>query len=214
MLQEPSFWIFLACCGFLWQYQRACRLRYLLDGRMASRHSILNLLQNSISLNGVEERDAYLRAAASLLRYAYERQTHLQVSMTEELEQCRRLIVTHNIARGTAVDLSVQGPEALLRQGVAPFSLIAIVENALRHGSIDPFGTIRIDLAPGPERSFTVSFSGYVLPTPSDLSVPRRGDGLRLLQSRLRDLHSGAGSWLRPDACVRTGDRLHLIFPV
>ena len=213
MLQEPSFWIFASVCAFLYQHQQTRRLAYILQGRMAGHHSLANQMANILSASEPTVQRAQLPLVASLVRYAYRHQSALTVTLLEELDECRRLVEAHHLYQSGQLGWRVNPTSGIDDLNVPPFSLIAVVENALEHGMRHPSPQVSIDIERG-KSHFSVSFSGYGLPLPDDLKGQRQGDGLRLLCARLAYLHEHSGNTSRDREYLNIGDALTLTFPI
>ncbi len=169
--------------------QNKQKVQYQLNGRLANQHTINNFLMNSISIVDSEQQMKYLLFVSKFVNYGYVNQDKQTVSIKEEIEQIHLMIQAHEISSSSIVNFSLNIDESNLLLPVIPFSIITIVENALKYGELDNRGNqLKIDVISNQEL-FHVVFSGYKLPEKSQVSKPIQGHGLHILKGRLKFYH-------------------------
>jgi len=168
--------------------QKRKQVQYFLEGRLANQHTINNLILNSISINGQESQAEYLRFVASFVNYGYKCQDLQTVSIDAEIQQIQQMVKAFELSNDISIVLMVD--EQITDEKIIPFSLITIVENALKYGDLENANNlIRIQLVTLPDNLIEIIFSGYNLPNISQIDKPQKGHGLYFLKQRLKYIH-------------------------
>gem|GEM_PF-3024702 len=187
---DPSI-IFLTLIIFcLLSVQKRKKIQFLLDGRLAHQHTINNMLINSISIPDPLRQSEYLRSVAKFVNYGFLHQDKTSVLLTEELEQVFDLIRRNEISNECKIRFEIHYDLRTESLNIIPFALITIIENAIEHGALnDEDHKICLHINNMSDDLYSVSFSGYHLPSSQNLTKPMKGHGLYILKQRLKFIH-------------------------
>jgi len=153
--------------------------------KQLSPHFLFNTLNNIRSLILVDPekaRDALLDVS-DLLRYALSYQNKHSVTVEEELEIVQGYINLNKLHLGDNAEFDLQVDESLLQLSIPPLSIQLLVENAIKHGTLNQGSKVAIAIEKTPNGSkIEVSNPGILKPESP------KGIGLTYLKQRLQSL--------------------------
>ena len=125
---------------------------------------------------------------ASFLRAVVDSQTSTMITLKHEIEICQDYLSLESI-RGKTVSLTHQPKPEEANTFLPPLSLITLVENAVKHGTLDSLGKMTIELEFSKKRSGIVTI---LVRNPGQIRDHGKGSnpgGLSLLRQQLKLLH-------------------------
>ena len=153
-------------------------------------HLIFNCLaglRGMIKTNPDLARD-FTGRLASFLRAVVDSQASTLITLKHEIEICQDYLCLESI-RGKIVSLRHQPKPYEANTFLPSLSVITLVENAVKHGTLDPFGKITIELESIKEPNGVVCI---MVRNPGQMRDHGKGSnpgGLSLLQQQLKLLH-------------------------
>ena len=68
------------------------KLKYLINGKLISEHTINNLLQHAVYLDNKNNLQYYLEKVGSIIRFGYQYSQKMSISLEDELTCCENLV--------------------------------------------------------------------------------------------------------------------------
>jgi LytS/YehU family sensor histidine kinase len=161
------------------------KLKYFIDGRFLSQHTLNNLLQNILYQTRQKDTQLVIDQIGKVVNYGFQHQQKIAISIADELACCKELLDAHNEIYQSKIEIQLEVIKTDLQNKIAPFSLAVVLENALKYGFVKSKSEcIKIRITSN-YFSVKVYLSGYDLPEQEVVRFPKIGHGLYSLKNRL-----------------------------
>jgi LytS/YehU family sensor histidine kinase len=179
-------------------------------------HFLFNSL-NSVAVlarrGKVAEVEHMVTRLADLLRHSLESSRTQLVTVRVELEAVRRYLDIEQVRFGDRLRVEVDADTTLLEAMVPSFLLQPLVENAVRHGSVDARSPLHVSVvarADGNCLTITVTDDGAGI---RDIADAAAGVGLANTRARLQGLYGGDASLTLSSGSGGAGTVVTIVLP-
>jgi len=162
------------------------KLKYLINGKLISEHTINNLLQHAAYLENKNNLQYYLEKVGRIIRFGYQYSQKMSVSIEDELICCEDLVAAFCCQHKKHVKLKYSIPDTLKCSKIPPYTIGVLIENALKHGLNDN-KEHEIEVLANSNNNYhlQISLSGYKVPERIVIRKPKKAHGLFYLINRV-----------------------------
>lgn len=162
------------------------KLKYLINGKLISEHTINNLLQHAVYLDNKNNLQYYLEKVGSIIRFGYQYSQKMSISLEDELTCCENLVAAFCCQHKKNVKLKYSIPDMLIHCEIPPYTIGVLIENALKHGLNDNIAhEIEVLANSNNSNHLQISLSGYKVPEKLVIRKPKKAHGLFYLINRV-----------------------------
>ncbi len=162
------------------------KLKYLMNGKLISEHTINNLLQHASYLENKNNLQHYLEKVGRIIRFGYQYSQKMSVSLEDELTCCEDLVAAFCCQHKKHVKLKCSIPDTLMHSKIPPYTIGELIENALKHGLYDNTAhEIEILANSKNNNHLQITLSGYKVPEKLVIRKPEKAHGLFYLINRV-----------------------------
>lgn len=161
------------------------KLKYLMNGKLISEHTINNLLQHAAYLENKNNLQNYLEKVGRIIRFGYQYSQKMSVSLEDELTCCEDLVAAFCCQHKKHVKLKYSIQDTLMHSKIPPYSIGVLIENALKHGLYDNTAHEIEILANSNNYNLQICLSGYKVPEKPMIRKPEKAHGLFYLINRV-----------------------------